>query len=103
MWDERPVIGLFADAGGPDGEVKQGLVDLAQATESWMVPMTMRAKPALAVGSRQRYFIPFPFSSVTAFHGKPLDGCSITRQQCQATLERLEPSIDMSYGRALTI
>lgn len=103
LLDERPVIGLFADAGGPDGEVRQGLVDLAQATESWMVPMTMRAKPALVVGSRQRYFIPLPFSSVTAFHGKPLDGCCITRQQCQATLERLESSIDKSYGKSLTI
>ncbi len=103
MRNERPVIGLFADSGGPDGQVRQGLVDLAQATESWMVPMAMRTTPALAVGSRQRYFIPLPFSSVTAFHGKPLDGRYITRQQCKTMLEKLESSIDMSYGKSHAI
>ena len=103
MRNERPVIGLFADSGGPDGQVRQGLVDLAQATESWMVPMAMRTTPALAVGSRQRYFIPLPFSSVTAFHGKPSDGRYITRQQCKTMLEKLESRIDMSYGKSHAI
>lgn len=103
MRNERPIIGLFADAGGPDGQVRQGLVDLAQATESWMVPFAMRTSPGLAVGSRQRYFIPLPFSTVTAFHGAPLDGRWITRQQCQAGLENLESNIDKSFGKSLAI
>jgi hypothetical protein len=103
MREERPIIGVFADAGGPDGQVRQGLVDLAQATESWMVPMSVRTKPGFAVGSRQRYFIPLPFSAVTAFHSAPLDGRCITREQCQAALDNLESSIDKSYGKSFAI
>lgn len=103
MRNEQPIIGLFADAGGPDGQVKQGLVDLAQATESWMVPMAMRTTRGLALGSRQRYLIPLPFSTVTAFHGAPLDGRWITRQQCQAALENLESSIAKSFEQPLAI
>jgi hypothetical protein len=99
MRNERPVIGLFADAGGPDGQVRQGLVDLAQATESLMIPMAMRTSPELAVGSRQRYFFPLPFSSVTAFHGKPIDGSCITRQQCKDALENLEIYIEKTFGK----
>ena len=98
MRNEHPIIGLFADAGGPDGQVRQGLVDLA---ESWMVPMAARTSPSLALGSRQRYYIPLPFSTVTSFHGKPIDARGITRQQCQAALENLESSIEMSYGKSL--
>jgi hypothetical protein len=100
---ECPVTGVFADAGGPDRQIRQGLVDLAQASESWMVPMAMRTKPGLLVGSRQRYFIPLPFSTVTAFHGTPLDGSFITRQQCKAALDTLEASIDISYGKSHAI
>lgn len=101
--DEHPIIGMFADSGGPDGQVRQGLVDLARATESWMLPFSMRTTPGLAVGYRQRYFIPLPFSTVTAFHGAPLDGRWITRQQCQTALENLESCIDKSYGKSLAI
>jgi lysophospholipid acyltransferase (LPLAT)-like uncharacterized protein len=97
--NEHPVIGLFADAGGPDGQVRQGLADLAQSTESFMVPMAMRASPGFTVGTRQRYFIPLPFSSITAFHGDPFDAGGITRQQCQAALDDLESDIDTKYGK----
>lgn len=103
MRDERPIIGVFADAGGPDGKVRQGLVDLAQATESWMVPMAMRTKPGFAVGTRQRYFVPLPFSTVSAFHSAPVDGRGITREQCQAALDSLESSIDKNYGKSFAI
>ena len=83
-------IGLFADAGGPYGCVKPGLAEIARETEGWLVPLIVRARPAVMVRWPRRYGFPVPFGALRAHHGEPIDGREATVDQCQAALEALE-------------
>jgi lysophospholipid acyltransferase (LPLAT)-like uncharacterized protein len=90
---ERPVVGLFPDSGGPDGQVRPGFVDVAQAAEALLVPMAWHARPVLLVRSPpRRYCLPVPFSRVTAYYGQPIDGTRTTPDDCRHALEDLERS-----------
>ena len=46
---ERPVIGVFPDSGGPDGNIRPGFLEVARAAEALLVPMAWHARPVLAV------------------------------------------------------
>lgn len=87
---ERPVIGLFPDSGGPDGQVRPGFVEVARATEALLVPMAWHARPVLVVRSPRRYCLPLPFSRIMAYYGHPIDGTGATRDDCRHALEDLE-------------
>lgn len=88
---ERPVIGVFVDSGGPDGQVRPGFLEVARAAEALLVPMAWHARPVLALRTpRRRYYVPVPFSRITAYHGQPLDGVDATLDDCRDALEALE-------------
>jgi lysophospholipid acyltransferase (LPLAT)-like uncharacterized protein len=91
---ERPIVGLFVDAGGPDGQVRPGFLEVARAAEALLVPMAWHARPAVVLRSPgQRYCLPIPFSRITAYHGQPIDGVSATLDDCREALEALERRI----------
>jgi hypothetical protein len=88
---ERPVIGVFPDSGGPDGQVRPGFLEVARAAEALLVPMAWYARPVLAVRpAPRRYCFPVPFSSVLACYGQPIDGVHATADECRSALELLE-------------
>jgi lysophospholipid acyltransferase (LPLAT)-like uncharacterized protein len=90
---ERPVIGLFPDSGGPDGQVRPGFVEVAQAAEALLVPMTWRVKPVVVVGSSRRFCFPVPLSRIRAYYGQPIEGVRTTRDECRDALADLERRI----------
>lgn len=91
---ERPIIGLFPDSGGPDGQVRPGFVDVARAAEALLVPMAWDARPVLVVrAAPRRYCLPLPFSRITAYYSQPIDGVHATRDDCRYALEELERRI----------
>jgi lysophospholipid acyltransferase (LPLAT)-like uncharacterized protein len=83
-------IGLFADAGGPYGRVKPGLPEIARETNAWLVPLIVRARPAIMVRWPRRYGFPVPFAALRAHHGEPIDGMEATVELCQSSLEAVE-------------
>jgi len=91
---ERPVIGVFVDSGGPDGQVRPGFLEVARAAEALLVPMAWHARPVIVLRTpRRRYCLPLPFSQITAYHGQPMDGINATRDDCRDALEALERRI----------
>ena len=88
---EHAVIGVFVDSGGPDGQVRPGFLEVARAADALLVPMAWRARPVLVLRiASRRYYVPVPFSKITAYHGQPLDGNNVTRDDCRDALEALE-------------
>jgi lysophospholipid acyltransferase (LPLAT)-like uncharacterized protein len=88
---ERPVIGLFPDSGGPDGQVRLGFLEVARAAGALLVPMAWHARPVLVVRSPpRRYCLPVPFSRILACYGQPIDGVHATADDCRCALEVLE-------------
>jgi lysophospholipid acyltransferase (LPLAT)-like uncharacterized protein len=90
---ERPVIGLFPDSGGPDGQVRLGFVEVAQAAEARLVPMTWHVQPVVVVGSSRRFCFPVPFSRIRAHYGQPIEEVRTTRDECREALDDLERRI----------
>lgn len=88
--NRRRNIGVFPDAGGPDGRVKPGLTAIARATNALVVPILARGEPSVTVKWPRRYSFPLPFCSVVVYTGDPLDGTTATADECQAALEELE-------------
>lgn len=86
----RHNIVVFPDAGGPDEQVKAGIVDIGRATGARLVPLAMRARPAIGLAGRRRYELPLPFAEVVAYHGEPLDAQVCTVDDCQTALDGLE-------------
>jgi lysophospholipid acyltransferase (LPLAT)-like uncharacterized protein len=88
---ERPIIGIFVDSGGPDGEVRPGFLEVARAAEALLVPLAWHARPVVPLRlSGRRYCLPAPFSRITAYHGQPIDGVTATRDNCRDALLALE-------------
>ena len=91
---ERPVIGVFVDSGGPDGQVRPGFLEVARAAEAALVAMTWHANPALVLRSPGRpYCFPAPFARIRAYYGQPIDGVSATPDDCRDALLELERRI----------
>ena len=87
---EKTIIGLFPDSGGPDGQIRNGFVEVARSTEALLIPMVWHAKPVFTPGGKRCYCFPVPFSEVTAVYGKPMDGNCVTPDDCRQALEQLE-------------
>jgi len=88
---ERPVIGVFVDSGGPDGQVRPGFLEVARAAEALLVPMAWHARPRLVLRAlHRRHCLPVPFSQITAYHGQPMDGIDATLADCRDALDALE-------------
>ncbi len=88
--ESRRIIGLFPDAGGPEGEMRPGIVEVARATNSLLVPMAVTARPVATIRAPQRLCLPLPFSSVSAYWDEPIAGDEATVNRCRTALERLE-------------
>jgi len=86
-------IGLFADAGGPYGQVKPGLPEIARATNAWLVPLVVRGRPVVKFRRPRRYIFPLPFCTLEAHHAAPIDGREATVEACQTALDALEQEI----------
>ncbi|MGB5894893.1 MAG: hypothetical protein WBG58_12015 [Ignavibacteriaceae bacterium] len=83
-------IALMADAGGPYGHVKSGLVDVAEATNSLLVPFVLTGRRILKLERPRRYRVPLPFCSLSFHYSEPLDGRTTSLEQCQHALDTLE-------------
>ncbi len=81
---------LLPDSGGPYGQVKPGLVEIAQALGAWLQPFAVRTDGKVEVGAAQRHVCPLPFARVEVRVHDPLDGREATVEQCQRALEALE-------------
>jgi len=93
LTESRRIIGLLADAGGPDYVLKPGIVDVARTTTSFLVPMVLSARPVITIPWPRRYCLPLPFSRVFASYGEPIDGSRATVKECQSALEKLEARV----------
>jgi len=88
--ESRRIVGLLPDAGGPEGEMRPGIVEVARATNSLLVPLAVTARPVATLRVPQRLFLPLPFSSVSAYWDEPIAGDEATVNGCRTALERLE-------------
>ena len=98
---ERPIIGLFPDSGGPDGLIRSGFVDVAQAAGALLIPMAWHARPVLTLRFPRRYCFPIPFSRVIAYYGQPIDGTYLTNNNCRKALEEFEERIHAHIKKKL--
>ncbi len=87
---ERPVVGLFPDAGGPDGQIRPGMLEVARSSGALLVPLAWHARPLLVIGWRRRFYLPLPYSRITFYYGQPLDGATTTADECRQALDNLE-------------
>jgi hypothetical protein len=92
------IIGLIADAGGPDRRIKPAMVEVARATNALLVPMTVAAQRVVTVRWPKRYSLPLPFATLVAHYGEPIAGGAATVMECQAALNRLEQRGRSSRG-----
>jgi len=98
---ERPIIGVYVDSGGPDGQIRSGFLEVARAAEAILVPLAWHARPAVVLRSPgRRYCLPAPFSQIRAYHGHPIDGVSATRDDCRHALEVLEQRMSATSSEA---
>ena len=86
----RRIVGLFPDAGGPEGELRPGIVQVARETNSLLVPMVVTARPVVTMRAPQRLCMPLPFSRVRVHWDEPIAGEEATVTRCRTALERLE-------------
>jgi lysophospholipid acyltransferase (LPLAT)-like uncharacterized protein len=83
-------LALAADSGGPYGRVKQGLLDIAQASGSLLVPLLFRGRRVVRLRRPVTHYIPLPFCSLVVHDGEPLDARRVDITQCQEAMDRLE-------------
>jgi lysophospholipid acyltransferase (LPLAT)-like uncharacterized protein len=86
----RRVIGLIADAGGSDRELRTGMVEVARATDALLIPMTVVARPVITIAYPKRYALPLPFACLRAYYGDPIAGSAATVTGCRQALDELE-------------
>jgi lysophospholipid acyltransferase (LPLAT)-like uncharacterized protein len=83
-------LALAADSGGPYGRVKKGLLDIAQASGSLLVPLTFRARRVVRLRRPVTHYVPLPFCSLVVHDGEPLDAQRVGITECQEAMDRLE-------------
>ena len=83
---DKRIVGLITDAGGPYGEAKGGLLDVARATKALLVPIAVRSRPVLFSRLPRRYAWPLPFARLEPHYGEPVDGSTATLDQCEKAL-----------------
>lgn len=98
--EEPQIVGMFPDAGGPDGVFKPGFLEVARATHSLLVPMTMVAYPKITVGMSRKYCFPIPFSLIQVFYGLPFEAVEATLEKCQSQLEKQDVRANAARCRA---
>ncbi len=81
------VVGLFADSGGTDGIVRQGLPEVARRSEAMMIPFAISARPAVTLTWPKKYSFPLPFSSIKVYWGEPIDGSNVSVENCQKAID----------------
>jgi lysophospholipid acyltransferase (LPLAT)-like uncharacterized protein len=70
--EDRPgVVHIVDGPRGPKGEVKPGLIGMAQATGAAIIPVFVSAQRAWVMGSWDRFLVPKPFSRVKIRWGQP--------------------------------
>jgi len=90
MRRERANIVLVADAGGPYGQVKPGLAEIARDSSAFLVPFAVRGRGVTWIRRPVRQGIPLPFASLVAVHGEPRDGRLATLADCQSWLAQID-------------
>jgi lysophospholipid acyltransferase (LPLAT)-like uncharacterized protein len=83
-------LALAADSGGPYGRVKKGLLDIARASGSLLVPLTFRGRRVVRLRHPVIHYVPLPFCSLVVHDGEPLDAQHVTITECQEAMDRLE-------------
>ena len=57
---------------GPYGEIREGVLRLAQLSGAAIIPLRARARPAIVLGTWDRTVVPVPFGRVDMESGPPL-------------------------------
>ena len=82
---------IFADSAGPYGQLKPGMVEIAEATNALLVPVGLDVTPDIRVGHTWRHRLHIPAARVDVRVGQALEGTNATLAQAQQALEALEP------------
>ncbi|MBT8328937.1 MAG: lysophospholipid acyltransferase family protein [Desulfofustis sp.] len=100
------VIHIVDGPTGPKGNVKPGLISMAQVSGAVILPVIVSVKKAWILGSWDRFLIPKPFSEVTIEWGQPFvvprdldpDRFEELRQQIEKSLSEGYAEADISSG-----
>jgi len=90
MRREGAHIAIVADAGGPYGQVKPGLAELARDTAAFLVPFAVRGRGVVWIRRPVRQGIPGPFARLEGLWGEPRDGRDATVSECKRWLTELD-------------
>ena len=83
-------LALAADSGGPYGRVKEGLLDIAQASGALLVPLMFRGRRVVRIRRPVTHYLPLPFCSLVVHSGEPLAAERASTAHCQEALDRLQ-------------
>lgn len=86
-------IMIFPDAGGPYRRIKPGLITIARATGSGIVPVVLDVRPRVPFGFRMKHLLPVPFARLRVRLGEPIDPVDVTPASLAAELETLEAEL----------
>jgi len=84
-----PIV-IVADAGGPYGQVKPGLAELARDTAAFLVPFALSGRGVVWISRPVRQGIPVPFARLDAVRGEPRDGTHASVSECQRWLTEVD-------------
>jgi hypothetical protein len=105
--EERPgVVHIVDGPRGPKGEVKPGLIGMAQVTGAAIIPIFVSAHRAWVMGSWDRFLVPKPFSRVKIRWGQPVvvprtsdpESFEKYRKDVETTLAEGYAKDDLSWG-----
>ncbi len=86
-------IMIFPDAGGPYRRIKPGLIAIARATQSRIVPVVLDVRPRIPFGFRMKHLLPVPFARLRVLLGEPVDPLNVTPASLASELENLEAQL----------
>jgi len=91
------VVAMLPDGPrGPAGQAKPGVVALARAAGTRLVPVGIAASPAVRFGSWDRALLPLPFARVRCHYGEPL---IVPKRTGGEELEQLRLALERELDR----
>jgi len=106
-FEDRPgVVHIVDGPRGPKGQVKPGLIGMAQVSRAVVIPIFVSANRAWIMGSWDRFLVPKPFSKVKIRWGEPVvvprtndpESFEKVRKKIENTLTEGYAQDDLSWG-----
>jgi lysophospholipid acyltransferase (LPLAT)-like uncharacterized protein len=74
---------------GPAFKVKQGIIQMAKESDSYIVPYTVKAQHYKQFQSWDRFQLPLPFSKILVHYGGPIDVSTLDEESSCALVENV--------------